>query len=176
MKLALHTVICCCVFTTVLPLVKGATGELNTSLKKRFRVWLQSRMKRDLDDGLATSDELCSDLLDRLRQDVTENNVPPSPSSGPQIRSKRATSSKSAGCKLVTCSLPDLIFKLYQNTNTDIDVSAPGKHLTPIGYGRRRRRRSLLDVVRPALQTGSQRPKTAAGQPVRRLKSKLKEV
>nr|XP_020492087.1 ADM-like [Labrus bergylta] len=173
MKLALHTVICCCVFTTVLPLVKGATGELNTSLKKRLRVWLQSRMKRDLDDGLATSDELCSDLLDRLRQDATENNVPHSPSSGPQSRSKRATSS--AGCKLITCSLPELIFKLYQNTNTDTDESAPKIHLTPIGYGRRRRR-SLLDVVRPALQTGSQRPKTAAGQPVRRLKSKLKEV
>uniref|UniRef100_UPI0037E857A0 pro-adrenomedullin n=1 Tax=Semicossyphus pulcher TaxID=241346 RepID=UPI0037E857A0 len=165
MKLALHTVICCCVFTTVLPLVKGATEELNTSLKKRFRVWLQSRMKRDLHDSLEQLHELCSEIQDGLQQDGTANNVSPPPSFGLNVRSRRAASSKSAGCVLVTCSYQNLLYRLHQITKYK-EAKAPDTKIRSTGYGRRRR--SLLDV---ALLAGRQRRSTKAGQLVRRLKS-----
>ncbi|XP_074533213.1 pro-adrenomedullin [Halichoeres trimaculatus] len=146
MKLALQTVICCCVFTTtVLPLVKGASEELNSSLKKRLRVLLHSRMKRDLHDGLVTLDDLCAEILAGQQQGDIEN-VSPSPSTGLDNRSRRSASSRSAGCVLVTCSYHDLLFKLHQLTNRQKEATAPVKKISSQGYGKRRRR-SLLDVA-----------------------------
>ncbi|XP_034541167.1 ADM-like [Notolabrus celidotus] len=168
MKLALQTVICCCVLTTVLPLVKGATEELNTSLKRRLRVWLQNRMKRDLPDGFVTADELCAEILKGQQQDATENNVSPPPSSGLDNRPRRST--KSSGCYLVTCSYHDLIYKIHQLNNVHKDPTAPTRQISSTGYGRRRR--SLLDLTQVAPQTGRQRRGYKAGHRVRRLESK----
>ncbi|CAJ1056149.1 ADM-like [Xyrichtys novacula] len=169
MKLALQTVICCCVFTTVLPLVEGATEELNTSLKKRLKVWLHGRMKRDLRDSLLTADELCAEILNGPQQGDTENNVSPSPSTGLDNRPRRSASSKSAGCVLITCSYHDLLYKLHQ-LNSKVTVSAPKDKLDPTGYGRRRR--SLLDGVQLALKTGRERRGATAGHRVHRFRSK----
>ncbi|XP_053175455.1 pro-adrenomedullin [Scomber japonicus] len=160
MKLALHTVICCCVFTTVLPLVKGATGDFNSSLKKRFRVWLQSRMRRDL-----RSDEY-SDIHIRPQQDGNAETVSVSSSFGLNIRPRRSMPPKS-GCVLFTCSYHDLIYRLHQ-INQEKEPNAPPKKISPKGYGRRRR--SLGDVARLALPTGRQRWSTEAGQRVYRHK------
>ncbi|KAE8296744.1 ADM Adrenomedullin [Larimichthys crocea] len=160
MRLTLHTVICCCVFTTVLPLVKGATGELNTSLKKRFKVWLQSRMKRDLDNSLGTSSEQCSDIHVGPQQDGSSITDSPPSSFGLNVRSRRSTSSKSSGCALVTCIYHDLVHRLHQ-VNSEVEKpTAPEIKISPKGYGRKRR--SVQDVMQLALQTGRRSTEAAS--------------
>ncbi|XP_044048339.1 uncharacterized protein admb isoform X2 [Siniperca chuatsi] len=153
MRLALQTVICCCVFTTVLPLVKGTPGELNTSLKKRFRVWLQSRMKRDLHNSLVTDKDRLSDIHVGPQQD---GNVSP-PSSfricpiSANIRPRRSASSQSSVCFLVTCAYHDLVYRLQVTSNRQNQENAPDKKIGSKGYGRRRR--SLQDVTQLPPQT-----------------------
>nr|XP_046251169.1 pro-adrenomedullin [Scatophagus argus] len=154
MRLALHTVICCCVFTSVLPLVKGATGELNTSLKKRFRVWLQSRTKRDLQSSLLTVNDCYSDTHVGSQQHGHTITVSPPSSFGLNIRPRRSASSKSSGCVLVTCAYHDLLYRLHQINNRQKQSNAPETKIGSNGYGRRRR--SLQDVTQLALQTGRQ--------------------
>ncbi|XP_062276794.1 uncharacterized protein admb [Scomber scombrus] len=167
MKLALHTVICCCVFTTVLPLVKSATGDFNTSLKKRFRVWLHSRVRRDLRSSLDTASDEYSDIHIKPQQDGDAEPVSVSSSLGLNIRPRRSTSPKS-GCVLFTCSYHDLMYRLHQINNQQKEPNAPPKKISSKGYGRRRR--SLVDVARLALLTGRQRRSTKAGQRVYRRK------
>ncbi|XP_041795382.1 pro-adrenomedullin [Chelmon rostratus] len=161
MRLTLHTVICCCVFTTVLPLVKGAKGDLNTSLKKRYRVWLQSRVKRDLRNSLVTANEECSDTHVGLQQDSNAKVVSPPSSFELNIRPRRSTSSKSSGCALVTCAYQDLLHQLHQINQWQKKTTAPERKIGSKGYGRRRRR-SFQDVTQLALQTGRQRRSTEA--------------
>ncbi|KAK1887702.1 hypothetical protein KUDE01_028489 [Dissostichus eleginoides] len=168
MRLALHTVICCCVFTTVLPLVKCATGEINTSLKKRSKVWLHTRMKRDLCNTLLTAAESHSDIHVGAQQDENGKLASLPSSFGLHIRPRR-TPNKAAGCALVTCALHDLLYNLHRMSNTAREVNAPENKMGSGGYGRRRR--SLLDVSRLALQTGRQRRSIEAGQRVHRHKS-----
>ncbi|XP_071347180.1 pro-adrenomedullin isoform X2 [Trachinotus anak] len=160
MRLALHTVICCCVFTMVLPLVKGATGELNSSLKKRFKVWLQSRMKRDLGNSLVTANEKYSEIHVGPQQGENAKTVSPLLSFGLKIRNRRS-SSKASGCVLGTCVFHDLIHQLHKMSNNDQkEANAPASKISCTGYGRRRR--SLPDVTLLALQTGRQRRSTEA--------------
>lgn len=154
MRLALHTVIYCCVFSTVLPLVKGATGELNTSLKKRFRVWLQNRIKRDLCSDWVPANEQDSDSQVGPQQDGNAETISPLSSFGLNIRPRRATASKQSGCVLVTCAYHDLLYRVYQHNTVKVP-EAPQNKIASTGYGRRRR--SLQDVTRLALQTRRQR-------------------
>ncbi|XP_034735213.1 ADM [Etheostoma cragini] len=158
MKLVLHTVICCCVFTTVLPLVKDATGELNTSLKKRLRVWLQNRIKRDLCTSLLATNEQHSDV--GPQQDEIAKSVSPSSSFGLNIRRRRSISTKSSGCVLVTCSYNDLLYRLHQINNKQKEANAPGNKIGSNGYGRRRR--SLLDDAQLTLRTGRRSTEAAS--------------
>ncbi|XP_034390264.1 uncharacterized protein admb [Cyclopterus lumpus] len=133
MRLALHTVLCCCVFTTVLPLVKG--GANSTSLKKGFKVWLQSRVKRDLCNVTVAANEQRSDVHVGPQQDENPKGVAPTSSFGLCIRSRRSTSTKSSGCKFVTCVYHDLLHRLHQIN--EMKSCAPGKKIGSNGYGRR---------------------------------------
>ncbi|XP_075945913.1 pro-adrenomedullin [Anarhichas minor] len=162
MRLALQTVICCCVLTTLLPLLKGTAGELNTSLKKRFKVWLQSRVKRDLCSSLVTANEQHSDVTVGPQQDEDAKGVSPPPSFGQHVRSRRSTSNKSSGCKFVTCVYHDLLHRLHQIN--ELKSCAPGNKMGSKGYGRRRR--SLLDAAQLALRTVRQRRSTEAASNV----------
>ncbi|XP_022073107.1 pro-adrenomedullin [Acanthochromis polyacanthus] len=164
MRLSLHTVICCCVFTAVLPPVKGATGEPSTSLKKRFRVWLQSHMKRDLRNSLVPANEQESDIHVGPRQDRDANALSPPSSFGLNIRHKR-----SSGCFLPTCSYPSLVDTLNKVNDKRKDIRPPPIKMSSNGYGRRRR--SLLDVSQFALQTERLRCCTEAVQQVSRNQS-----
>uniref|UniRef100_A0A3Q3NL25 Adrenomedullin n=1 Tax=Mastacembelus armatus TaxID=205130 RepID=A0A3Q3NL25_9TELE len=160
MRLALHTVICCCVFTTVLPVVKGATGELNSSQKKRLKAWLQTCMTRD-PSGSVTASEQYLDINAEPHQDENAKTVSPLSSFGLLIRRRRSASSKSSGCFLVTCVYHDLLDRLYKH-NKEKEVKAPERKMGSQGYGRRRR--SLLDVTKLALQTGRHSQSTEADQ------------
>ncbi|XP_026030844.1 uncharacterized protein admb isoform X1 [Astatotilapia calliptera] len=161
MRLSLHTIICCCVFTTVLPLVKGATGETNASLRKRSRVWLQSHMKRDLRSRLVTGDD---QHFGGPQQDRLAKTLPTPSSFGPNIRSRRSTSSQS-GCLLITCIYHDLFYRLsLTKKNAQTDTTAPKSKMGPGGFGRRRR--SLLDATQLILETGMHRWSTETGQRV----------
>ncbi|XP_068595953.1 pro-adrenomedullin-like [Brachionichthys hirsutus] len=166
MRLAVHTVLCCCVFTTMLPLVKGATGEINTSMRKRFRVWLQNRVKNS---SLATPAERHADLHVGSRQDGNVKTVYPPSSFGLKIRARRAASSKSSSCVLITCAYHDLLHRLYQINNWQKEATAPEKKMSPTGYGRRRR--SLQGVTQVASQAEGERWNTEAGQQLCRHKS-----
>nr|XP_020449020.1 ADM-like [Monopterus albus] len=171
MRLALHTVICCCVFTLVLPLVQDATGELNSSLKKRFKVWLQSRMKRDLHSSLGTAHEQPSDIYDGPQQDENAKMISPPSRFGLNSRPRRSSSSRSSkpfGCILPTCVYHDLLDLLYK-INKEKETKAPESKIGSKGYGRRRR--SLLDVAQLPLQTRREGRSTGAGQQVHRHKS-----
>ncbi|XP_035497450.1 pro-adrenomedullin [Scophthalmus maximus] len=168
MRLALHTVICCCVFTMVLPLVKGATGELNSSQKKRFKVWLQSRMKRDLGNSLVTANEQYSDIHVGPQQGKNEKTVSTPLSFGLNSRPRRSASSKPSSCVLGTCVYHDLLHILHKINNDQREPIAPENKIGSEGYGRRRRRRSLLDVTELVLQTVRQGRGTEAGQRVHR--------
>ncbi|XP_031587743.1 pro-adrenomedullin [Oreochromis aureus] len=166
MRLFLHTIICCCVFTTVLPLVKGARGETNTSLRKRSRVWLQSHMKRDLRSRLVTGDD---QYFSGPQQDRLAKTLPTPSSFGLNIRSRRSTSSQS-GCFLITCIYHDLFHRLVQiKKNEKTDTTAPTSKIGRNGYGRRRR--SLLDATQLVLETGTHRWSTETGQRVSNTKS-----
>uniref|UniRef100_A0A665WNS1 Adrenomedullin n=1 Tax=Echeneis naucrates TaxID=173247 RepID=A0A665WNS1_ECHNA len=143
MRLFLHTVICCCVFTMAIPLVSGAKEELNSSLKKRFKVWLQGRMKRDLGISSVTASEEYTDNIvtpqQNGQQDDAKTIVSPL-SFGLRIRPRR---SLSKGCVLVTCVYNDLIHKLHKiQTQDQKEPTPPAGKMTCNGYGRRRR--SLL--------------------------------
>ncbi|XP_019934391.1 pro-adrenomedullin-like [Paralichthys olivaceus] len=168
MRLALHTIICCCVFTTVLPLVKDATEELNSSLKKRFKVWLQSHAKRDLGSSLVTANEQISDVHVGPQQGENAKTASTQLSFGLNGRSRRSTSSKQSSCLLVTCVYHDLFHRLHKIKNSQRDTNAPENKIGAKGYGRRRRR-SLLYVTQPALHVG--RLATEAGQQVCRYNS-----
>ncbi|XP_069019123.1 uncharacterized protein admb [Embiotoca jacksoni] len=155
MRLGLHTVICCCIFTTVLPLVKGATGDPNSSLK-RFR------LKVDLRNSSVTANEQFPDLHFGPKQGGHEKVLSPPSSFELNRRPKRTPSS---GCALVTCLYHELVDRLLHMNNHQAKEHAPEKKMGLNGYGRRRRR-SFLDVTQIALQTGRQRWSTEAGRQV----------
>ncbi|KAM4619250.1 pro-adrenomedullin [Polymixia lowei] len=139
MRLALQTVICCCVFTTVLPLAGGAAVDLNSSLKKRFKVWLQSRMRRDVHKSCMESQK--------------EEGGAETLAVQPRSRRSPVTSPKKAGCGLTTCMINDLIHTMSSMSINVKKPSVPPNKMTPDGYGRRRRSLSELRAGL-ALRTG----------------------
>ncbi|XP_067348899.1 uncharacterized protein admb isoform X2 [Channa argus] len=141
MRLFLHTIVCCCLLTMVLPLVKGAKEELNSSLKKRFKLWLQVHMKRDPHSSLVPAKDQFDGIHDETHQDENAN----IPSSPPSIEQHIRFRSKPK------------------------DATAPKEKMGSGGYGRRRR--SLLEALQLALQTRTQRRSIEAGQQVRMDKS-----
>ncbi|KAG7215728.1 hypothetical protein INR49_021973, partial [Caranx melampygus] len=125
MRLALHTVICCCVFTMVLPLGKGSTEDLNSSLKKRFKEWLQTHMKRDLGNILMTADEKYSDMHVGLQQGDSAKMSPPPLSIGLKIRPRRSTS-KASGCALGTCRESQQVIGVAEVPRRPIGAASQG--------------------------------------------------
>ncbi|XP_017285708.1 uncharacterized protein admb isoform X2 [Kryptolebias marmoratus] len=123
MRLSLRTVICCCVFTTVMSPIKGDTEEPDAALKNsflcRFTQWLQSNTKSEPDNGLATTYEAKSDIP----AGQSPNEEGQNPTVSPRLRQRAEV------------------------------VCAPKEKMGSKGYGRRRR--SLADLARLLIQTGS---------------------
>ncbi|XP_029541641.1 pro-adrenomedullin-like [Oncorhynchus nerka] len=114
---------------TVLPLVKGTKVDLNSNMKKRFRVWLQSRTREDFS---AVNSGILSGPGQREETDPSVFHS----------RSRRSivTSVKRPGCSLGTCSLHDLAHRLHILNNKLKVNRAPEDKISSQGYGRRRRR------------------------------------
>ncbi|XP_072241271.1 pro-adrenomedullin, partial [Leuresthes tenuis] len=152
MRLSLCTVICWCVFTTVLPPVSGTTAEPNTSKENRLKVWVQSYIRRKLNNSSVTANLQNANIpvqpvrkqgchsMETL-QDGDAETLPPLSSSGQNVRTKR--SPKTSGCFLVTCAYHDMVHRLHESWDQSKKTCVPLKKMTEDGYGRRRRRRSL---------------------------------
>uniref|UniRef100_A0A3B5R0J8 Adrenomedullin n=1 Tax=Xiphophorus maculatus TaxID=8083 RepID=A0A3B5R0J8_XIPMA len=151
MRLSLHTVMCCCVFTTVVPLIRGDPVEPHGALKKRFREWLQSHMSRDPHTQLSGATERTS-VGPEQNQDGEASLQ--SASFGGNIRSKR-----SPGCLLATCSIHVTLEAVY-NSNIPKPCSPEGK-TGPGGFGRRRR----STAGDPQLTLVTERPATSSEKP-----------
>uniref|UniRef100_A0A8C5EMF2 Pro-adrenomedullin n=1 Tax=Gouania willdenowi TaxID=441366 RepID=A0A8C5EMF2_GOUWI len=151
MQLSVRTIICCCVFITVLPPGKGATEKPPSSLDKMFTEYLHVFIKKYLCNSFITDTE------ETLNSDDGPQLTPSSSaSSAPPMRTKRSGPFQSSGCLLITCIYHDLFDRLYQLNTKQKEEKAPPKKLGVHGYGRRRRR-SLLDVVHLGLCRERQR-------------------
>lgn len=161
MRLSVPAVLCCCLLSSVLPRVPGAPQEPSSSLRKRFRLWMQSRMKRDV--STVAADQQRSDLHVGPEPDGPPN--PPKPLLGWGLisRTRRSPSSKSSGCFLMTCAYPELFYRVHAAANTEKKNNVPENKMGQNGYGRRRRRRrSLPEGPERLLRTARQRlPKGA---------------
>ncbi|XP_068507302.1 uncharacterized protein admb [Syngnathus scovelli] len=135
MRLALHTLVCCCcVLTAVMPQARSI------ALRKRFKGRLA--MKRDV-----------SPVLIGAPQQGGEPKMEWADSSLPfNIRRRRAPS-KTSGCFLFSCSYHELIHRLSQMHDNDKKVaSAPKDKMNSIG--RRRRRGTDEPTEAPAPRSG----------------------
>ncbi|MED6242620.1 hypothetical protein ATANTOWER_007396, partial [Ataeniobius toweri] len=152
MRFSLHTVICCCVFTTVVPLIRGDPGEPHGTQKKRFIEWLQSHMNRDPHTQLNAAKVQTSRGPSQNEDGETSLQ---SASLGENIRSKR-----SSGCRLATCVIHDVADGVRYNKMPPRPC-APKDKISPKGYGRRRR---TADIPQLTLQTEEPRTSTEATQ------------
>uniref|UniRef100_A0A3Q2PXQ2 Adrenomedullin n=1 Tax=Fundulus heteroclitus TaxID=8078 RepID=A0A3Q2PXQ2_FUNHE len=148
MRFSLHTVICCCVFTTMVPLIRGGPGDPHGPQKKRFREWLQSHMSRDPHIQLSAAKVQTSVESSQNKDGKTPLQ---SASFGADKRFRR-----SSGCQLSTCSIHDTLDKA-QNLHKPC---APKHKLGKFGYGRRRR---MAD--NPQLTVQTERPRTSSEAP-----------
>ncbi|XP_077374416.1 adrenomedullin a [Festucalex cinctus] len=151
MKLIFQAFLYCCLVATAAHCVEL---EVNPKLKKRLSIWLESRLRRDLDSKTANSEHF-------VRQEDIRDTMLPHSSTETNVRTKRsknsANQSRRQGCYLGTCSVHDLAHRLHVLNNTLKIGSAPHSKISPQGYGRRRR--SLPDHrVALRLEQGRLRP------------------
>ncbi|KAJ3596680.1 hypothetical protein NHX12_003084 [Muraenolepis orangiensis] len=128
---ALHTLICCCIFSSILALERNSNTD--ATLKRRFAVWLQGRVKRELCHSCARASEAGLQPQVEARQEEGPEAVPL------QQRSSRSSGTKKSGCLLITCTVHDLIYRVHLINDKTIDPTAPVDKIGSRGYGRRRR-------------------------------------
>ncbi|XP_029932285.1 adrenomedullin a [Myripristis murdjan] len=137
MKLILQSVLYCCLLATVAHCVEL---EMNPELKKRLSVWIESRLRRDLN---SVSAERIAESEQIVRPEDVRDTLIPHSSTSINVRTKRSkasvTQSKRTGCSLGTCTVHDLAHRLHQLNNKLRIGSAPIDKISPQGYGRRRR-------------------------------------
>lgn len=137
MKLILHSLLSCYLLSTVGHCVEL---EMSPEVKKRLSVWIESRLRRDLNSvsaqKTATSEQF-------VRPEDIRGSLSPHSSGGISIRTKRSKNSvnqsRRPGCSLGTCTVHDLAHRLHQLNNKLKIGSAPIDKISPQGYGRRRR-------------------------------------
>ncbi|KAF7225456.1 pro-adrenomedullin [Nothobranchius furzeri] len=153
MRVSLHTVICCCVFTTVLSQVHGEKEEPVSTQVKRFCQWLQKILTSRPYNSSDTATEQISDVTVELMESNDGNSPTPPSSCEENTRSKR-----SAGCNLGTCLIHKLYQDVYELKSASKRPCAPEKKIITFG---RRRRHSLGDISLFSILTRSK----AAQQP-----------
>ncbi|AWP01548.1 putative ADM [Scophthalmus maximus] len=137
MKVIVQSFLYCCLLATVAHCVEL---EVNSQLKKRLSIWLESRMRWNL-NSVSVGKTAESEHLVRP-EDIRETLLPHS-STDISVRTKRsknsANQSRRQGCSLGTCTVHDLAHRLHQLNNKFKIGSAPVDKISPQGYGRRRR-------------------------------------
>ncbi|KAM7424175.1 hypothetical protein PAMA_000493 [Pampus argenteus] len=134
MKLIFQSFLYCCLLATVAHCVEL---EVNPKLKKRLSIWLESRLRRDLD---SVSVEKTAESEHFVRPEDIRDTLLPHSSTGIHVRTKRSkNTSKRQGCSLVTCAVHDLAHRLHQYSNKSKSGTAPVEKMSANGYGRRRR-------------------------------------
>lgn len=137
MKMIFQSFLYCCLLATVAHCVEL---EVNPQLKKRFSIWLGSRLRRDLD---SVSVEKIAESEQFVRPEDIRDTLLPHSSTDINVRTKRSKNSgnqsRRQGCSLGTCTVHDLAHRLHQLNNKLKIGSAPVDKISPQGYGRRRR-------------------------------------
>nr|XP_019954273.1 PREDICTED: ADM [Paralichthys olivaceus] len=137
MKVIFQSFLYCCLLATVAHCVEL---EVNSQLKKRLSIWLESRLRRDLD---SVSVEKTAEAEHLVRPEDIRDTLLPHSSTDISVRTKRSKNSSSQsrrqGCSLGTCTVHDLAHRLHQLNNKLKIGSAPVDKISPQGYGRRRR-------------------------------------
>ncbi|XP_066541793.1 pro-adrenomedullin [Hoplias malabaricus] len=151
MKMVLQKIVLYCALATFLPCVLSATLQLNPGGGDKLKVWLQSRLRR----------ELCVPDSEEHSKEITfqESGGTDPVSHRHSIQNERVK----RGCKLLTCAVHDLVHHLTRISERP--NSAPDIKISAHGYGRRRRR----SVPQPsaALTTGQGHVKLTWFQPQR---------
>ncbi|XP_008335221.1 adrenomedullin a [Cynoglossus semilaevis] len=153
MKLILHSFLYCCLLATVAHCVEL---EVNPQVKKRLSLWLEHRLRRNLD---SVSVEKTADSENFVRAEEVRDNLLPHSRTGISVRTKRSKNPVSPprrqGCSLGTCTVHDLAHRLHQLNNKLKIGNAPPDMLSPKGYGRRRR---SVPEQRPSRSQEQDRP------------------
>ncbi|XP_053273304.1 adrenomedullin a [Pleuronectes platessa] len=127
----------CCLLATAAHCVEL---EVNSQLKKRLSIWLESRLRRDPD---TVSVEKTAEAEHLVRTEDIRDTLLPHSSTDISVRTKRSKNSsgqsRRQGCALGTCTVHDLAHRLHQLNNKLKIGSAPVDKISPQGYGRRRR-------------------------------------
>ncbi|XP_060923968.1 adrenomedullin a [Limanda limanda] len=137
MKFVFQSFLFCCLLATVAHCVEL---EVNSQLKKRLSIWLESRLRRDLD---TVSVEKTAEAEHLVRTEDIRDTLLPHSSTDISVRTKRSKNSsgqsRRQGCSLGTCTVHDLAHRLHQLNNKTKNRIAPVDKISPQGYGRRRR-------------------------------------
>ncbi|KPP66119.1 adrenomedullin 1-like [Scleropages formosus] len=128
MKLLLQTALCCCLLVVVTP--SAGSAKLDSEVKRRLTMWLQSRTRRDL-SGVSTGSEGNAAQIVRPEDVRDALNSRSSPDASIRVRRSK--------CSLGTCTVHDLAHRLHVLNNKFKIGSAPIDKISPLGYGRRRR-------------------------------------
>lgn len=137
MKLILQSLVYGCLLATV---AHSVEFEMSPELKKRLSVWMQSRLRRDLN---SVSTERRAESGQFVRPEDFRDTLMPHSSTDFSVRTKRSKNSinqsRRPGCSLGTCTVHDLAHRLHLLNNKQKIGSAPMDKISPQGYGRRRR-------------------------------------
>lgn len=137
MKLILQSLLYGCLLATV---AHSLEFKMSPELKKRLSVWMQSRLRRDLN---SISTERIAEAGQFVRPEDFRDKLIPHSSTDFSVRTKRSKNSinqsRRPGCSLGTCTVHDLAHRLHQLNNKQKIGSAPMDKISPQGYGRRRR-------------------------------------
>uniref|UniRef100_A0A8C7WSY0 Uncharacterized protein n=1 Tax=Oryzias sinensis TaxID=183150 RepID=A0A8C7WSY0_9TELE len=105
-----HSVLFWCLLVT---LAHCMELDVNPELKKRLSIWLESRMKRDLD---STTAEKTAETQHFVTPEDIRDTLLPHSSSGSIVQTKRSkisnSQSRRQGCSLGTCTVHDLAHRL----------------------------------------------------------------
>ncbi|XP_046897851.1 adrenomedullin a [Hypomesus transpacificus] len=172
MKLIFQSFLCSCLLATV---AHSVEFEMSPELKKRLSVWMQSRLRRDLN----SVSERRAESGQFVRPEDFRDTLTPHSSTDFSVRTKRSKNSvnqyRRPGCSLGTCTVHDLAHRLHQLNNKLNIGSAPMDKISPQGYGRRRRslpkRRATL-----RLEGGRLRPTWSSTSRAHKLEALLRRT
>ncbi|XP_077453616.1 uncharacterized protein LOC144071960 [Stigmatopora argus] len=135
MRLALRTLLCCCMLTAMMSVVRSA------AVRKKVKGRLQTNKR-----------VAAQEFPLRPPQQGGYTQIQPSASSMLVSTRSRRSPSKTSGCYLFSCSYHDLIYRLSKMHERDKKLTtAPPHKMKSIGRRRRRNAETPTDVPAPRI-------------------------